>query len=245
MRESWGECRQEEYDLNGNFGRKFAFCGLKCPQDSRRKPLMQDLPSFTGGIAQTNTWLFESPQGNLLIDAPEGAANWLRARSVKIDTLLLTHQHFDHVQDAARVKSEHGCRVLAWSAFNRELTLERLMGAVGDRELVPEFQIDEVLAERSQVEAGGLVWNLLHIPGHSTDSLCFHQPESGIVFGGDVLFYNGVGRTDLPGGSFKQLLSGIRDKLLVLPDATHIYPGHGPATTLDRERHHNPFLTDL
>lgn len=206
---------------------------------------MLDIHTFTGGIAQTNAWLIQSPRGNLLVDAPEGAARWLLARGAKVDALLLTHQHFDHVQDAAQVKAEHDCRVLAWSAFSRELTLERLVGAIGGRELVPEFRVDEVLAGRDQVEAGGWVWNLLHIPGHSPDSLCFHLPETGDVFGGDVLFFDGVGRTDFPGGSFEQLLEGIENKLLVLPDATRLHPGHGPATTLGRERHHNPFLTDL
>jgi hydroxyacylglutathione hydrolase len=210
-----------------------------------QKPLMLDIHCYTGGIAQTNAWLLESPQGSLLIDAPEGTARWLLARGARVDALLLTHQHFDHVQDAAQVKSEHDCRVLAWSAFSRELTLEHLVGAVGARELVPEFSIDEVLAGRDQTEVGGLVWKLMHIPGHSPDSLCFYQAEAGELFGGDVLFFDGIGRTDFPGGSFEQLLAGIRDKLLSLPESTRLHPGHGPATTLGRERRHNPFLTDL
>ena len=206
---------------------------------------MPDIHCYTGGIAQTNAWLLESPQGSLLIDAPEGTARWLLARGARIDALLLTHQHFDHVQDAARVKAEHACPVLAWSAFSRDLTLEQLVGAIGDRELVPEFSVDEALAGQDAVTLGGLDWHLLHIPGHSPDSLCFHQPEAGLVFGGDVLFLDGVGRTDFPGGSFEQLLTGIRGKLLALPEATLLYPGHGPSTTLGRERQHNPFLADL
>jgi glyoxylase-like metal-dependent hydrolase (beta-lactamase superfamily II) len=206
---------------------------------------MYDIHTFTGGMAQTNAWLMESPQGNLLIDAPEGTARWLLARGVRVDTLLITHQHFDHVQDAAEVKAEHGCQALAWSPFSRELTLERLVGAVDGRELVPEFSVDAVLAESDQIVAGGCSWRLLHIPGHSPDSVCFHQPEGGFVFGGDVLFLDGVGRTDFPGGSFEQLMEGIRGKLMVLPDETRLHPGHGPATTLGRERRHNPFLTNL
>ena len=82
----------------------------------------------------------------------------------------------------------------------------------------------------------------MHIPGHSPDSLCFFQPELGIVFGGDVLFLDGVGRTDFPNGSSSQLIAGIKSKLLQLPDATQVLPGHGPATTIGREREENPFL---
>lgn len=202
---------------------------------------MMNIHTFTGGIAQTNAWLVESPGGSLLVDAPEGTARWLLARGARVEALLLTHQHFDHVQDAARIKAEHGCSILAWSPFSRILTLENLVG--GGHELVPEYQVDEVLDGRGQLEVGGLAWNLLHVPGHSPDSLCFHQPEASELFGGDVLFLDGIGRTDFPGGSLEQLMTGIREKVLVLPDETRIRPGHGPATTIGRERHHNPFLS--
>jgi hydroxyacylglutathione hydrolase len=82
---------------------------------------------------------------------------------------------------------------------------------------------------------------VLHVPGHSPGSICLYRP--GILIGGDVLFQNSVGRTDLPGGDGALLLKGIREKLLVLPDDTIVYPGHGPTTTIGRERAHNPFLT--
>jgi glyoxylase-like metal-dependent hydrolase (beta-lactamase superfamily II) len=83
---------------------------------------------------------------------------------------------------------------------------------------------------------------LFHVPGHSPDSLCFYLPDQKILFGGDVLFLDGVGRTDFPGGSFEQLESGIENKLWPLPDDTKVFPGHGPATTIGRERLHNPFV---
>jgi len=204
---------------------------------------MFTLLSFTGGIAQTNGYLFQTDSASVVFDAPEGMAEWLAEQNVRLDALVLTHQHFDHVLDAARIKEEHGCPILAFAPFSRDLTLERLYGAVtGSSFSVDEFVVDQVLEGKDTVGIGGLNWQLLHIPGHSPDSLCFHQPEKRIVFGGDVLFLDGVGRTDFPGGSGRLLLSGIESKLLALPDETRIYPGHGPDTTIGREREENPFL---
>lgn len=207
---------------------------------------MFEVESFTGGMAATNGWLLKLEHGCVLVDAPEGIADWLESRGAVVDALLLTHQHFDHVQDVSAVKKRHGCPVFAWADFSRTLTLEQLFGAVtGAGLLVPEFEVDEVLEGRSSVTAGGLDWQLLHIPGHSADSVCFHHAGHQAVFGGDVLFQGSVGRTDLPGGSFSRLLTGIQEKLLPLPDITRVFPGHGPATTLGRERLGNAFLSDL
>ncbi len=204
---------------------------------------MSDISTFTGGIAQTNGYLFTLPGGTLLVDAPEGIADWLRRRGLKVDTLLLTHQHFDHVQDAAAVKELQGCQVHAWSPLSKDLTLELLYGAVtGSSFSVPGFVVDEVLAGQSEITVCGTRLELFHVPGHSPDSLCFYLPDQKILFGGDVLFLDGVGRTDFPGGSFEQLESGIENKLWPLPDDTKVFPGHGPATTIGRERLHNPFV---
>ena len=88
------------------------------------------IETYTGGIAATNGHLLKLPGGTLLVDAPEGVADWLDANGVKVNALLLTHQHFDHVLDAAKVRSRHGCRVFSWAAHSVNLTLERLFGAV-------------------------------------------------------------------------------------------------------------------
>lgn len=204
---------------------------------------MPQITTHTGGIAATNAHLLKLPGGNVLVDAPEGAAGWLRRQGTKVDTLFLTHQHFDHVQDAAAVQAEHGCRVYAFAPFSRDLTLEKLFGMVtGTSMRVPEFTVDELVEGRDTLEAVGETWKLYHVPGHSPDSVCFHLENQRLLFGGDVLFLDGVGRTDFPGGSTRQLLSGIQAKLLPLPDATLVYPGHGDDTTIGRERIENPFL---
>lgn len=204
---------------------------------------MFTLSSFTGGMAQTNGYLFQKDSACVAFDAPEGMAEWLAGQNVRIDALVLTHQHFDHVLDAALINEQMGCPIYAFAPLSRDLTLERLYGAVsGSPFSVDSFEVDYVLEGKDNASIGGLDWQLLHVPGHSPDSLCFHQPELKIVFGGDVLFLDGVGRTDFPGGSGRLLISGIESKLLVLPDETRVFPGHGDDTTIGREREENPFL---
>ena len=205
---------------------------------------MSQITTYTGGIAATNGHLLSLPGGTVLVDAPDGIAAWLKKQNLRVDVLLLTHQHFDHVLDAAAVKAQHGCRVYAFAPFSRDLTLERLYGAVtGSSFSVPEFAVDEVLEGQSTLEALGATWGLYHVPGHSPDSLCFHLAAQNLLFGGDVLFLDGIGRTDFPGGSTELLLTGIETKLFPLPDETRVFPGHGDDTTIGRERAENPFLT--
>lgn len=205
---------------------------------------MSEITTYTGGIAATNGHLLALQGGNVLVDAPDGITAWLKKNNVHIDVLILTHQHFDHVLDAAAVKAQYGCPVYAFAPFSRDLTLERLYGAVtGSSISVPEFVVDEIIEGKDTIEAAGETWKLYHVPGHSPDSVCFHLEAQNLLFGGDVLFLDGVGRTDFPGGSTQQLLSGIEEKLFPLPDATRVFPGHGDNTTIGRERLENPFLT--
>lgn len=198
---------------------------------------------FTGGIAQTNGWLLETPEGALAVDAPEGMARWLRLRGVKLTALLLTHQHFDHVQDAAAVKAEHGCPIHAFAPYSRALTLEDLFGvATGMSVSVPPYTVDHLLEGQDALSVARITFDLKHVPGHSPDSVCFHAAEHGILMGGDVLFAGSIGRCDFPGGSQRQLVQGIAEKLMILPDATRVLPGHGPETTIAAERSDNPYL---
>lgn len=205
---------------------------------------MLEPETYTGGIVETNGHLLHLPGGKVvLVDAPAGVVAWLEKKGVEVDALLLTHQHFDHVQEAAEVKEKHGCPVYAWSDFSRELTLERLFGAVtGMSFSVPAYEVDHVLEGQEEILIGGLIWKLLHIPGHSADSVCFWNAEEQILLDGDVLMRGGMGRCDFPGGSFEQLMSGIREKLCTLPEETRVFPGHGPATTVGMERRDNPYL---
>ena len=204
---------------------------------------MLKISSFTGGIAQTNGYLVETDQGNLIVDAPEGMAEWLAAQGKPVSALFLTHQHFDHCQDAAAVQKKYGLKIYSYAPFSRQLTLEFLMGfTTGTRFEIAAFNVDEILEGKSNVDVCGISWHLEHIPGHSLDSVTFYSKEDKTLFGGDVLFLDSVGRADFPGGSMTLLLEGIREKVLNLPDDTRVIPGHGPATTVGREREENAYL---
>ncbi len=204
---------------------------------------MFNLTHFTGGIADTNGYLLTSDNTAIAFDAPEGMDAWLAAHAPRLDGLVLTHQHFDHVMDAAAIRARFSCPIYTHSPFSRDLTLEHLFGAATGTSLsVPAFSVDHILDGKTTLDLAGHTWTLLHIPGHSPDSLCFYRPDLHLLIGGDVLFMDGIGRTDFPGGSHQQLLTGIENKLLPLPDATNVHPGHGPATTIGREREENTFL---
>jgi hydroxyacylglutathione hydrolase len=233
------------YAANQEIVPDFVVYALKSPQVSSTCIDMSTF-TYTGGIVGTNGHLLTLPGGTVLVDAPDGVAEWLQKQGHRVDALLLTHQHFDHVQGAARVKREHGCPIYAWTAFARELTLERLLGVHPDSPLaVPAYEVDHVLEGQDTLSLLGEKWQLYFIPGHSADSVCFHCEAKQLLFGGDVLFRGSVGRTDFPGGSFEQLAQGVLRHLWPLPGTTQVFPGHGEPTTIGHERAENPFLQGL
>ncbi len=199
------------------------------------------ITSYIGGQVQTNGYLIETPDGNLLIDAPEGIAEWIRERGVRVDEVLLTHQHYDHVTDAAALRAM-GAKLHAFEDYSTDLTLESAARGWGMPISVTPYQIDSRFKMDQLAVFAGLEIALAHIPGHSTDSVTFYFPAAGVVFSGDTLFANSIGRTDLPGGSSEQLLSGIAKQLMTLPPETRVLAGHGPATHIGREAIGNPYL---
>ncbi|RYD34305.1 MAG: MBL fold metallo-hydrolase, partial [Verrucomicrobiaceae bacterium] len=166
------------------------------------------LSLYTGGFVQTNGYLVETPDGNILIDAPEGVTEWLKARGTRVDDVLLTHQHYDHVMDAAKLK-EAGARLHAFEDYSTDLTLETAVRSWGLPVTVVPYQIDSVLDMASSLKIAGLEFSLAHVPGHSTDSVTFYLATHNLVFSGDTLFAGSIGRPDLPGGNVEQLLDGI------------------------------------
>lgn len=196
---------------------------------------------YTGGMVQTNGYLVETPDGNLLIDAPEGIAEWITRRGVRVDDVLLTHQHYDHVTAAAALKAL-GARLHAYADYSKDLTLESMARSWGLPIAVTPYQIDRLFVMTEPLRIAGLEISLAHVPGHSTDSVTFHLPDHGVVFSGDTLFAGSIGRTDLPGGSTTQLLDGIARHLMTLPADTRVLPGHGPGTTIGEEAMENSYL---
>ncbi len=200
------------------------------------------IETFTGGVAATNAYYLH--EGRLLIDAPEGAAEHAREHDWKIETLLLTHGHFDHIWDAAAIQKTFGCPVLVHADDERLLTEEGIWRKHGFPIDLPPVRASRFVRDGEELEFGPWRFRALHAPGHCLGSLCFYDEKAAVVFGGDVLFQGGVGRWDLPGGDHATLLKSIADKLLVLPDNVRVFPGHGPATTIGQERHGNPYLPE-
>jgi hydroxyacylglutathione hydrolase len=204
---------------------------------------MFELTFYTGGIAQTNGWLLRAGNESIVIDAPEGMASWVRKQGVAVTQLWLTHQHFDHVMDAAEIARDHHCSIVAHSAYTKALTLELLFAQMSGMALnVPPFVISDQWQSGALLTGLGRDWQVFHIPGHSPDSICFYQAEWGLLLAGDVLMDGGVGRCDFPGGSEESLISGIHQHLLGLPELTRVIPGHGSETTIGWENQHNPYL---
>jgi glyoxylase-like metal-dependent hydrolase (beta-lactamase superfamily II) len=200
--------------------------------------------SYCGGLAATNAYLLDLGGHRLAIDAPEGFLGFLKKKKIKPHSLLLTHGHWDHIWDAADLADWAGCPVY-YHPDTAFLCLEPdSMLAFGLPQRLRPIQATRMLDESSPVPAEWTQAKLLHVPGHCPGSLCLYLPASNQLFGGDVLFADGVGRWDLPGGDRDQLLSGIRKKILTLPENTAVYPGHGPTTTVAREKTSNPFLLD-
>jgi hydroxyacylglutathione hydrolase len=203
---------------------------------------MLQIQTFIGGIFDTNAYLILGPGGHILFDAPTGAADWIREIGAKPDLLIITHGHVDHIDDAAKIKRIFGCQV-AYHCDSLPLITDpdffKRFGFYFEATPVdPDFLIEETPA----LNLCGLTFRVLLVPGHCPGSLCFYSADHQFLIGGDVLFAGGVGRTDLPGGDHELLIRGIREKLLILPDATKVLPGHGPATSIGEERENNPFL---
>ena len=156
--------------------------------------------------------------------------------------LLNTHAHWDHYWDNAEIQRLTGAKfgIHAESAPLLKLPQARMCGLDAD---IPVSTPDFFLTENVPVIVGDLKFEVLHCPGHCPGSVALFERKERVVFTGDVLFAGTIGRTDLPGGDFDQLVDSIRRQLLPLGDDVQVYAGHGPVTTIGRERRANPFLT--
>lgn len=205
--------------------------------------ISDSLRVHTGGFTFTNGYLLSGPDGALVVDAPEGMADWVKQLEVKLQAILLTHWHFDHVVDAARLAREYGCPIYAWGPSTPETRLERhLKQWAGIDYRVENYPVDHCLAGETALTVAVRDFQLEHVPGHSPDSVVFIETAAGRIFSGDTLMQGGIGRSDFPDGDGGLLVRGIQDKILSLPDAWQIFSGHGRPTTVGAERLENPFL---
>ncbi len=201
-----------------------------------------DYQTFCGGIFETNCYVVAAPGGAILFDAPDGACAWAIEQGIDVRLLLLTHGHFDHVPDVARIKAHFQCPVGCHAATAPMISDPDFFKNFGFQLEITPVQPDFLIEETEAREFLGLSLQVLEVPGHCPGSLCFLWREKELLVGGDVLFAGGVGRWDLPGGDADLLFSGIREKLYPLAETVTVLPGHGPPTTIGRERTGNPFV---
>jgi len=179
-------------------------------------------------------------------DEVERVLEILRRHDLRARYIVATHAHLDHVGGVEQLQRATGAAVLMHKA---DLPLFENLDMQAEMLGLPPpaaVAVDQFLKEGDRLRCGSLVLEVLHTPGHSPGSLSLHLVgASPKVFSGDTLFQGSIGRTDLWGGSYEEIMRSLRTRLLVFPDETPVFPGHGPATTIGDERERNPFLQGL
>ena len=198
------------------------------------------------GMIQANCYLAscEETKEGVIIDPGDEAERILaqvEAAGLTIKYILNTHAHFDHIMANAPLVEMLGVP-LALHPLDLPLLRQNGGAALFGLEAPPSPDPDLELAEGDTISFGSYTLQVLYTPGHTPGHVSFYEPRAKIVFDGDVLFADGIGRTDLPGGDFETLMHSITEKLMVLPDDTTVCSGHGPITSIGRERAGNPWL---
>ncbi|MBO6620449.1 MAG: MBL fold metallo-hydrolase [Balneola sp.] len=206
-----------------------------------------DIKIFEVGPFAENTYLLMDGGSAILIDP--GFSNETEYQSFKsalkestLEAIVLTHSHVDHVLGLQRVLKDFDIKVYVntddlflWENFGSQATM------FGLNQVAFSFT-PESLPKDEEFEVGGFKFECLYTPGHSPDHTSLYFKDEDIVIAGDALFNGSIGRTDLYQGSFEVLEQSIKEKLYTLPDNTKVYPGHGPATTIEAEKAGNPFV---
>lgn len=186
----------------------------------------------------------ESTKEGMIVDPGAEADNIIRVvkeLGLDIKRIVVTHGHIDHIDALQKVKEMTGAEV-AIHADDAGLLQNQPLSLLFGSSPQPSSPPDRLLGEGDSIVFGDMCFEVLHTPGHSPGCICLLG--HGVLFSGDTLFNNGIGRYDLPGGSYDQLMDSIHTRLMVLPDDTVVYPGHGPDSTIIVERRTNPFLQD-
>ncbi len=198
------------------------------------------------GPLQTNCYVVGCEKTRLAAvidpgDEAERILEVIQGSGLTVTHVLLTHAHFDHIAAVDEVMQATGAPL---ALHPDDLSLLNAGGGSIYFGLQPPPIPDPTirLAAGQEIPIGELTLHVLHTPGHTPGHVTFHEPNERVVFDGDVLFAQGIGRTDLPGGSYETLMRSITQQLMTLPDDTVVYSGHGPATTIGRERASNPWL---
>ncbi|MDX1979522.1 MAG: MBL fold metallo-hydrolase [Bryobacteraceae bacterium] len=199
------------------------------------------------GMLRCNCSIFgdESTREAIVVDPGDNIGQILgilERHQLKVKAIVITHAHIDHIGGAEKLKAHTGAPV--WMNQNDQELYDRLdMQAAWLRMKTPaQTEIDVPAKEGDRLTLGGADFHVLHTPGHTQGSLCLWIPSENKLIAGDTLFRESIGRTDLPGGDHRKILSSIHTKLLPLPEDATVVAGHGANTTIGHEKRFNPFL---
>ncbi len=205
-----------------------------------------DIRVFTTGPTQTNTYVLRDGDDAWVIDpgyGPDAVLEFLDSEDVRPSRVVLTHGHCDHLAGVEAVRAARQAATVCCPEADADMLLDAAAN------LSSMFGLPVTVAEPFQrfapgqtLTLGETAWQVLDTSGHTPGGVSLYCPDEAVAFTGDALFAGGIGRTDFPGGDQDRLLRTIRENLLTLPDETRILPGHGPASTIGRERQGNPFL---
>ena len=212
---------------------------------------MLKIKSFTFNPYQENTYLiFDDSKEAVIIDPGnyeayenESISKFIDENKLQLKKIILTHCHLDHCLGNKYLNEKYGAELLIpfdeRDLYKNVENIATLFGFANYSHL----DENEYLKEKDKIEFGDIKLDVLFLPGHSPGHLAFYFKNDNVCFSGDVLFYNSIGRTDLPGGDYDTLINSIKNKLFLLNPDTIIYSGHGPKTILKNEMKNNPFLT--
>lgn len=166
----------------------------------------------------------------------------IQKHNLKVQQIVITHAHIDHVGGAMKLRALTGAPILLNQNDDALLKMLDVQATWVGMASPGAVKIDGELIHGNNLAAGSLSANILHTPGHTEGSVCLHFPAEKVLIAGDTLFAGSIGRTDLPGGSFEKIMRSLHQRVLALPDETIVIPGHGPKTTIGDEREGNPYL---
>src|SRR5579859_6419623 len=187
----------------------------------------------------------ETTRDAMVIDPGDDIADVqaiIQKRNLQVRQIVITHAHIDHVGGAMKLREATGAPILMNQNDYALVKMLDVQAAWLGMKSPGQVEIDHSVGDADKVEAGPLVANVIHTPGHTEGSVCLYFRAQQKLIAGDTLFAGSIGRTDLPGGSFNKIITSLHDRVLTLPDETVVVPGHGALTTIGEERASNPFL---